>query len=104
LAVEKAVRYSEAEGLDQVSFAAMKRALNEESLNLKIDERSVQAAQEAKDIVSRRKALGGTAPRALQENILSLSRGIQLLQKWLSQKRKHQFLAKTKLAEMERNL
>jgi argininosuccinate lyase len=104
VAVEKAVRYSEAGGGERVSIAALKRALKEESLGLKIDERSILSAQDPRLIASRREAVGGTSPQALQKNFLSASRQSQILQRWLKEKRNKQSLAKSRLAEMERNL
>jgi len=103
-AVEKAVRYSEAEGAESVSISSLKRALKEEDLSLKIDERFVRLAQDPELIVSRRNAIGGTSAQALPKNIFSVSHQMQILRRWISQKRKQQSLAKTRLAEMERNL
>jgi argininosuccinate lyase len=103
-AVEKAVKYSEAERVGSISFSALKRALQEERLSLKIDERFVLKAQEPRLIVARRKAIGGTSPQALQKNILSVSLQLHTLQRWLSRKRQQQSTAKTRLAEMERGL
>jgi argininosuccinate lyase len=102
--VEKAVRYSEAERVESISFSALKRALQEEGLSLKIDERFVLKAQEPRLIVARRKTIGGTSPQALQKNILSVSLQLQILQRWLSQKRQQQSTAKMRLVEMERGL
>jgi hypothetical protein len=102
--MEKAVKYSEAEGVEHISASALKRALKEEGLGLKIDETSLAAAQEPRIIVSRRKAIGGTSPQALQKDFLSASGQLKILQRWLKEKRKGQFMAKTHLAEMERNL
>jgi len=104
VAVEKAVKYSEAEGVEHLSLSALKRAFKEEGLNLKVDARVIQAAQEPNNIVSRRKAIGGTSPQALQKNILFVSRQLQVSQKWLAQRKKQQAAAKTRLAEMEKNL
>jgi argininosuccinate lyase len=104
VAVEKAVKYSEAEGVEHLSLSALKRAFKEEGLNLKVDARVIQAAQEPSNIVSRRKAIGGTSPQALQKNILFVSRQLQVSQKWLAQRKKQQAAAKTRLAEMEKNL
>jgi argininosuccinate lyase len=103
-AMEKAVRYSEVQGGEWVSISSLKRALKEESLDLNIDERGILAAQEPRLIVSRRKAIGGTSPEALQKNFLSVSRQLQILQGWLKEKRNKQSLAKSRLAEMERDL
>jgi argininosuccinate lyase len=104
VAVEKAVKYSEAEGVEQVSTSALKRALKEEGLSLKVDERFVQTAQEARAIVSRRKAVGGTSPQALQKSIVSISRQSQSIQRWLTEKRNQQSMAKARLTKRERSL
>jgi argininosuccinate lyase len=104
VAVEKAVKYSEAEGVEHLSLSSLKRALKEERLHLKVDARIIQAAQEPKNIVSRRDAIGGTSPQALQENIRFVSRQLQIIQKWIVQRRKQQTAAKARLAEMEKNL
>jgi len=103
VAVEKAVKYSEAEGFEHLSLSALKRALKEEGLNLKVDARVVQAAQEPRNIVSHRKAIGGTSPQALQKNIRFVSRQLQVMQKWIVQRRKQQAAAKARLAAMEKN-
>ena len=103
-ALEKAVKYSEGEGLEYISTVALKRALKEEGLNLPIDEKMITAAQEPAQIVSRRKAAGGTAARALGKNMQSLNRSLQICRTWFRQKRNQQSMARTRLAEMERNL
>ena len=104
VAVEKAVRYSEAEGGQQVSISALRRAAKEEGINLKIDAKFVQAAQESRDIVSRRKVIGGTSPQALQRSIVSIFRQSQSIQRWLTEKRKQQSAAKNQLIRAERIL
>jgi argininosuccinate lyase len=104
VAVEKAVKYSEAEGVEHLSLSALKKALKEEGLDLKVDARVVQSAQEPRNIVSRRKAIGGTSPQALQNNMRFVSSQLQVMQKWIVQKRNQQAAAKARLAEMEKNL
>jgi len=78
--------------------------LKEEGLHLKVDARVIQAAQEPKNIISCRTAIGGTSPQALQENIRFVSRQLQIIQKWIVQRRKQQTAAKARLAEVEKNL
>jgi len=104
VAMEKAVKYSEAEGGEHITASALNRALKEEGLGLKMDERSILAAQEPRDVVSRRKAIGGSSPRSLQRNFLSASGQLHILQRWLRDKAYKQSMAKTRLADMERNL
>jgi argininosuccinate lyase len=103
-ALEKAVKYSEAEGVEHISFFALQRALKEEGLKVKMDEKMIGLAQDPKQIVSRRKAIGGTSPQALGRNILSLNRSLKISRKWLTKKRNQASLAQSRLAEMERNL
>jgi len=103
-AVEEAVRYSEAQGEENISISAMKRALKEEGLTLEVDERFLRRSQDPKLIVSRRHASGGTSPRALGKNTLSLSRRLRTLARWLAETRKQQSLAKIRLVEMESKL
>jgi argininosuccinate lyase len=104
VAVEKAVKYSEAEGGEQISPSALQRSLQEEGLNLKMEQRFIPMAQDPKLIVSRRKAIGGTSLQALGRNITSLTHSLQVSSRWLAQKKKQQAMAKTRLAEMERDL
>jgi argininosuccinate lyase len=104
VAVEKAVKYSEAEGVEHLSLSALRRALKEEGLNLKVNAQVIQTAQEPGNIVSSRKAIGGTSPQALQNNIRFVSSQLQAMQMWITQKRRQQAAAKTRLVEMERDL
>jgi argininosuccinate lyase len=104
VAVEKAVKYSEAEGEEQISLSALGRSLQEEGLSLKIEQSFVPKAQDPQLIVSRRKAIGGTSPQALERNIAILTHSLQDAARWLAQKRNQELKAKTYLREMERNL
>jgi argininosuccinate lyase len=104
IAVEKAVRDSESEGLEKVSFGALERALKEEGINLQIGEKFVLESQKAEHIVSRRKTIGGTSRQALERNFVSLEERLQDMRKWLQQKRKQENRAKNLLAEIERGI
>jgi argininosuccinate lyase len=103
-AMEKAVKYSEGERVEHISILALQKAMKEEGLNLQIDEKMIVAAQEPTQIVSRRKAVGGTSPQALGKNIQSLTRSLQICRRWLMKKRAQQSLAQSRLVEMERSL
>jgi argininosuccinate lyase len=103
-AVEKAVKYSEAEGAEQISLSALERSLQEEGLSQKISERFIALAQDPELIVSRRKALGGNSPQALGTNLTTLAQSLQESKRWLAQKRNQELKAKTYLRAMERNL
>ncbi len=103
-ALEKAVKYSEGEGVEHISSFALQKALKEEGLKAKMEEKMIGLAQEPRQIVSRRKAIGGTSPQALGRNILSLNRSLKISRKWLTKKRAQQSLAQSRLGEMEGSL
>ncbi len=104
VAVEKAVKYSEAEGGEQISPSALKRSLQEEGLRLRVAQGFISMAQDPQLIVSRRKAIGGTSPQALGRNVAILTHSLRDATRWLAQKRNQEIKAKTYLREMERNL
>jgi len=54
VAVEKAVKYSEAEGGEQISLSALKRSLQEEGISLKMEQRFIPMAQDPQVIVAGR--------------------------------------------------
>jgi argininosuccinate lyase len=103
-ALERAVKYSEAEGVEHISTDALRRAMKEEGLREKIDEKIITLAQEPQEIVSRRKGIGGPSPQALEENILSLSRSLALCQRGVTKNKRQNSAAFRLLARMERNL
>jgi argininosuccinate lyase len=102
--MERSVKYSEAEGKEHVSYTALKQAMKDEGVNLRVSEKSLALAGEPKWIVSRRKAIGGTSPQAIQRNIQTLNRTMQNLDRWLEQKSKQLSSAKTHLIQMEKKL
>lgn len=104
IAVEKAVKYSEAQKMEQVSYDALKKALEEEKFRLPIGEKFLIEAQKPERIVSRRKSIGGTSSQALQKNTLSVSGQLQFILKWVGQKRQQQLKAKNLLIQMEEKL
>jgi argininosuccinate lyase len=102
--VERAVRYTEAAGMDQVSSAALGKALEEEESSLKISERFVLETQKPEFIVSQRKTIGGTSREAMEKNIVALRGKLKSMGKWLGQKRGQEERAKVHLAKLERNI
>jgi argininosuccinate lyase len=103
-ALEQAVKYSEAEGIEHISTIALRRALKEEGLNERIDEKIIALSQEPQKIVSRRKGIGGTSPQTLEKNILSLNRSLDRCNKWVTKKKSQQGAALWRLAEKVRGL
>jgi argininosuccinate lyase len=103
-AVEKAVRYSEAEGVDKISLNAFRRALKEEKITVSADQRFIDRAQDPKTLVGLRRITGGPAPAVLQENIVFLNRAKKSLLKWVSSKRRKISSAESLLRKREKAL
>jgi len=102
--VEKAVRYSEAEGVDKISLNAFRRALQEEKITVSADQRFIDQAQDPKTLVGLRRITGGPAPAVLQENIVFLNRAKKSLLKWVSSKRRKISSAESLLRKREKAL
>ena len=102
--VEKAVRYSEAEGVDKISLNAFRRALQEEKITVSADQRFIDQAQDPKTLVGLRRITGGPAPAVLQENIVFLNRAKKSLLKWISSKRRKISSAESLLRKREKAL
>ncbi len=103
-AVEKAIRYAEKEGFKTLTLPLLRKALQEEGLQVKLTESFVQQSQKAHDFISRRTAVGGPSPRSIDQNISTLKKTIHKCQLWLKQKTLQQSRAKAKLARMEQAL
>jgi len=103
-AVERAVRYSETEGKDNISLSAFERALKEEKITLSGVQKFFDKVQDPKNLVDLRKVTGGPSPAVLQENISLLERSKNSLLKWVSAKRKKLSSAELLLRKQEKAL
>jgi argininosuccinate lyase len=100
-AMEKAVKYSEEEGVEFVTWGALRRALQEKNIRIDLGEKLIVAAQDPRLMVSRRKAVGGTSKEALQKNIFSLTQSLLVSRRWVAQKERQQSRAQARLVKME---
>jgi argininosuccinate lyase len=102
--VEKAVKYSEAEGRETVSYEALDKALKEMDLQLSVSPDSVRNWQEPAPCVNRRKAIGGPAPEVVEEAVKALTAHVQKTKEWLQEKSNQIQSAKNRLEEIEKEL
>ena len=91
LVVEKAVKHSEGEGSGKITFKALKRALSEMKIRLKIKEREVEVCQIPERVLKERRAKGGPSPEGLRGEIKRFQKVLNRHREWL----------KGKLAEVE---
>ncbi len=103
-AVERAVKYSEAEGVDRISMTALERALRDEKIRILGDQKFIDRAQDPKILIGLRKSAGGASPERLKENIFKLDRSKNALLRWISAKRNQISSAETLLRKQEKAL
>jgi len=99
--LEKAIRYAEAEGEEQVTYASLKKAFQEEGQHLSFNVDLWQNFQDAHFVISQRKAIGGTSLSALEKNIAHLRQNLRQSTAWLKKKEKQIAAAKELLQQME---
>lgn len=99
--LEKAIKYAEAAGAEQVTFTSLKKAFQEEGEHLSFSVNFWQNFQDANFIISQRKAIGGTALPALEKNIAHLRQNLQERTAWLKNKEKEIATAQHRLQKME---
>jgi argininosuccinate lyase len=102
--VERAIRYADKEGIEVLTLPLLQKGSQAEGLKVKLTESSVPRAQDGQAIISRRAAIGGPSPRSLNRNIHTLEQSLREIRRWRMQKTRQQFLARKRLAEMEKEL
>ena len=84
--VEKAVKYSEREGTEKITFKALKQALSEMKIKVKIKEKEVLECQIPERVLKERKAKGGPSPEAVRGEIKQFKKVLQQYKEWLKEK------------------
>jgi len=102
--VEKAVKYSESEGTETVSYNALSKALKEMNLPLPISPGLVRDWQEPAAGVNRRKAIGGPASEVVTKAVEGLTSQVQKMKQWLQERSNQIQSAKSRLEEVEKEL
>ncbi len=104
MAMERAVKYAEEKGREKVSYEDAKRGIEEENIKVSLDKEFFERGQEAKKIILRRKAVGGTSPLAIKEEIISLNKKLGEINKWVMKKSEMKSKAQKLLENMENKL
>lgn len=99
--LEKAIKYAETEGAEQVTYTSLKKAFQEEGQHLAFNVELWQNLQDAHFILAQRKAIGGTSLPALEKNMAHLHQNLQKCTAWLKKKEKQLAAAKELLQKME---
>ena len=103
-AVEKAVRYSEEEGLEEVSHGSLKRALQEMKIDVSIRKKAVENVQRPEGWLARAQSIGMPSENRVQEGIASLNKRLDATRDVLITRKRGIEKAKEMLSRMERAL
>jgi argininosuccinate lyase len=104
MVVEKAVKYSEMEGDEEVSYPSLKRAIKEMGVHFPVKERDVKEIQRPDKILSQNVSTGGSSKKRVKENLLSLRERAKGSRDWLILERREIEKAKKLIIRMENKL
>ncbi len=104
LAMEKAVKYSEREGKEEVSFQGLKKALSEMKIHLPVTEQDIRMIQKPDKIFSQYLATGTPSAQGAKENLLSLRKKVKNSRIWLSLRKREIDKAMGVMNKMEKQI
>jgi argininosuccinate lyase len=104
MVVEKAVKYSEKEGREKVSFQSLKKTLAEMRIDIPLKEGDVERTQRPERVLTQAPSFGAPAERRVKEAITSLRKRVQANRNWLVGKRRRIEKAKALIFKMEKEL
>jgi argininosuccinate lyase len=84
LVMEKAVKYSERDGKGEVSYPALKQALQEMKMDLRVTENEVKKIQRPERILGQLQSIGTPSEKRIREDVSSLERKMKINRKWLT--------------------
>jgi len=102
--LEKAVKYSEAEGAKKVSFRSLNKALQEMEIPVAITQGSVEKVQQPDGILTHIQSIGTPSEKRVKEHLASLRGRIKEDRAWCARQRKGIEKAKALASRMERAL
>ncbi len=104
MVVEKAVKYSEEEGREKVSYQSLKKALAEMKINIPVKEEDVERIQRPERVLTQALSFGMPSAKRIKEGTASLRKKVRARRNWLIGKRRGIERAKALLFKMEKEL
>jgi len=102
--VEKAVKYSEGEGLEEVSYRCLEKALHEMKIRVSISKNEIEKIQKPEAILFSTRSVGTPFLKRVEENMGSVQKRIKAHKDWLTLKRRYIQKAASLVGRMERQL
>ncbi len=104
MVVERAVKYSEQEGREKVSYPSLKKALSEMKINIPLKEEDVEKIQRPERVLTQALSFGAPSEKRIKEGMVSLRKKVQDNRNWLIGKRRGIERAKASIFKMEKEL
>ena len=104
MVVEKAVKYSEKEGKEKVSYQSLKKVLSEMKINIRVKEKDVNEIQRPERALTQALSFGAPSEKGIKEGVASLRKKVQANRNWLMGKRRGIERAKALIFKMEKQL
>jgi argininosuccinate lyase len=101
MAMERAVKYSEKEGREKVTYQSLKKALAEMKVNISIKEQEVEEMQRPEKILAQTSSIGTSSEKRVKDHIASLRKEINISRNWLMDRRRKMDKARGLLVKME---
>jgi len=102
--VEKAVKYSEGEGLEEVSYRSLEKAQHEMKVRVSISKDEMEKIQKPESILFPTRSIGMPFIKRVDENMASLQKRIKAHKNWLTFRRRDIQKATSLVARMEKQL
>ena len=102
--VEKAVKYSEREGLEEVSYRSLDKVLREMKVRVSISKDEIEKIQKPEAILFSPRSIGTPFLKRVEENMASLQKRIKAHKDWLTLKRRDIQKAAALVGRMEKQL
>jgi len=97
MVMERAVKYSEEEGAEKVSYPSLKKALNEMNVNLPMTAKKLEKIQAPEETLSE-------TEKRVKEHQVSLLKRVKDTRGWLTQRRNELEKAKRSVSKLEKDL
>jgi argininosuccinate lyase len=104
MVMEKAVKYSEREGREEVSYGSLKKALEEMKIRIQITEQDVKKIQKPERILAQLRSIGTPSAKAIRRNMAWLQGWMTFDKHWLILNRRKIEKAKGLVSRMEKAL
>lgn len=104
MVMERAVKYSDREGRQNISFESLKRALGEMKIPIPITEEDMKKMQKPKTILAHTLFVGTPSEKSVREHISKLRERMEADRNWLIDQRKNADKAKRLVLKMEKQL